>query len=378
MKKRRRSKRKMRKMLLAALSLFVVAVAAVVLVLALQVPEVTFSDPLRFAVGTELVLSDVVEDVRYGNLVEPDMPLDSSEKGLIKFTFTLENLFKIESEKEIMIDFYQSEKTDEAEKSDPILKPTEEEKDNNADNNNNVDNKDNTDNKNNVDNKNNTDNKNNAKEEKPGESTMPSPFDENGKLVDGVYSTSNGKVLEIKNGLATVEGILIANKSYSLPKSYTAPYLLPEAEQAYYKLRDAAKQAGFALPIKSAYRSWNDQNYIFNGYVRDDGLENALTYSARPGHSEHQTGLAMDLLTASTVESKTEKFKSTLDWLADNAHEYGFILRYPNEKSHITGYIYEPWHYRYVGTELAQVLYNGGDWITLEEHFGIDSVYRVK
>ena len=101
-----------------------------------------------------------------------------------------------------------------------------------------------------------------------------------------------------------------------------------------------------------------------------------MTYSARPGHSEHQTGLAMDILTSSTSESKTPQFKPALDWLADNAYKHGFILRYPEGKNHITGYIFEPWHYRYVGTELAEILYNNGDWITLEEYFGIDSAYH--
>lgn len=364
--RRKKNSRKLRKLLRVLLVLLSALAAIVLLVLALQVPKVTFADSLRFPVGTELTLSDVVKDVEHGALSEPDKALDSSKKGLIKFTFTVENLFKIKSEKEIMIEFYSPEQP--------------------------------------KDDKPNTTEKPSTTTTAPVTTTKPAPttttakpstttkhqtgtpleppFGEKGALIDGVYTTANGKTLEVKNGIAYVDGILIANKSYSLPKTYTSPYLQTEAEQAYYQLQTAAKNAGILgefenkLVIKSAYRAWSDQNYIFNNYVKRDGLDQAMTYSARPGHSEHQTGLAMDLLTSSTVESKTEKFKPALDWLSDNAYKYGFILRYPEGKTHLTGYIFEPWHYRYVGTELAETLYNGGDWITLEEYFGLDSVYR--
>ena len=373
--KRRHSKRKIKKNLLAAVLLLGIIAVAGILICALQVPEVTFSESLRFSVGTKLVLSDVVENVKFGKLTEPDMPLDSSKEGLVKFTFNTANLLKVKSEKEIMIDFYKPESPKSEEKTDPVEKPDQ----NDAPG---------------------TDAPSTTTTKPPVTTTKPPvtttkppvtttkpqtgnennsyapPFGEKGSLIDGVYTTSNGKTLEIKNGLATVDGILIANKSYSLPKSYTSTYLTKEAEQAYYRLRDDAKNAGFPLSIKSAYRSWNDQNYIFNNYVKRDGLDAAMTYSARPGHSEHQTGLAMDILTSSTSGSKTPQFKPALDWLADNAYKHGFILRYPEGKTHITGYIFEPWHYRYVGTELAEILYNNGDWITLEEYFGIDSVYH--
>lgn len=371
--RRKKNSRKLRKLLRVLLVLLSALAAIVLLVLALQVPKVTYADSLRFPVDTELTLSDVVKDVEHGALSEPDKALDSSKKGLIKFTFTVENLFKIKSEKEIMIEFYSPEqpkddKPNTTEKPSttttaPVTTtkpaPTT------------------TTAKPSTTTKPQTGNQTSA----PGTPLEP-PFGEKGALIDGVYTTANGKTLEVKNGIAYVDGILIANKSYSLPKTYTSPYLQPEAEQAYYQLRTAARNAGILngfedkYIIKSAYRAWSDQNIIFNGYVKRDGLDQAMTYSARPGHSEHQTGLAMDLLTSSTVESKTEKFKPALDWLSDNAYKYGFILRYPEGKTHLTGYIFEPWHYRYVGTELAETLYNGGDWITLEEYFGLDSVYR--
>lgn len=338
------------RVIIIVILLFVVASAGI-LYFAMQKPVATVAKSLRFPVGSEVSLSDIVTDVENGTLVDADTLLDSSKAGKFKITFALANSLNVESEESVVIEFYDP---------DPAEKPT--------------DDKDNDDEKK-------TENEKKTEDEKDNKNNTStpnadSPFGADGKPVEGTYKTKTGKTMVVKDGLTYVDGYLLVNKSYPLPKNYTAPYLLPEAEQAYYKLRDAAKEAGFSLPIKSAYRSWNDQNYIFNGYVRDDGLEEALTYSARPGHSEHQTGLAMDLLTASTVESKTEKFKPTLDWLAENAHKYGFILRYPNGKSDITGYIFEPWHYRYVGTELAEALYNDGDWITMEEYFGVDSVYR--
>lgn len=95
-------------------------------------------------------------------------------------------------------------------------------------------------------------------------------------------------------------------------------------------------------------------------------------FSARPGHSEHHTGLAIDLNSLKTAFGETPEGK----WLAEHCAEYGFILRYPKDSEEITGYIYEPWHIRYVGVEFAQELYLGdGDFLTLEEYFGITSCY---
>ena len=125
------------------------------------------------------------------------------------------------------------------------------------------------------------------------------------------------------------------------------------------------------LWIASGYRSYWDQKSIYNNYVSRDGQANADTYSARPGHSEHQTGLAFDL------NSIDDSFSNTYEgqWVHDNCYRFGLILRYPKGKESITGYMYESWHMRYVGVELATKLYNDGDWITLEEYYGIDSKY---
>ena len=133
-----------------------------------------------------------------------------------------------------------------------------------------------------------------------------------------------------------------------------------------------ATSLGLNLYISSGYRSYYDQKYIYNNYVSRDGKEKADTYSARAGHSEHQTGLAFDLNSIDDSFTNTPEGK----WVHDNCHKYGLILRYPKGKDNITGYMHESWHLRYVGIDLATKLYNNGDWITLEEYFGIDSKYN--
>ena len=204
------------------------------------------------------------------------------------------------------------------------------------------------------------------------------PFDENGKLIEGVYKTKKGFTIEVKGGIAYAEGHLIVNKSYALPKEYKLGdrTLTAETSNAWNAMRNAAAKDGIYLSIRSGTRDWNDQSWIFSGYVRNDGVEKAETYSARPGHSEHQSGYGMDILTSSSEDIRNGKYAAEMKWLNDNAYKYGFVLRYPEGKSDETGYIYEAWHYRYVGEELAETLYNNGDWITIEAYFGIDSVYR--
>jgi D-alanyl-D-alanine carboxypeptidase len=129
----------------------------------------------------------------------------------------------------------------------------------------------------------------------------------------------------------------------------------------------AAGASGHSLMIGSAYRSADLQALYFNNYVQTSGHELANQYSAQPGQSEHQLGLAVDISTLSQQCYLSECFTSTPDgeWLANNAHKYGFIMRYPKGKEGITGYNFEPWHYRYVGADLATALYRSG--LTLEE-----------
>lgn len=187
---------------------------------------------------------------------------------------------------------------------------------------------------------------------------------------DKVFQTVKGFKGEIKNGVTYIDGILIANKSYALPENYGSG-LTTETQNAFQIMKNAASKEGITLTIISGYRSYQRQNELYHNYVSKDGKQAADTYSARPGHSEHQTGLAFDLNSLNTSFARTKEGK----WLTANAAQYGFILRYPEGKTNETGYIYEPWHFRYVGVELATNLYNQGDWITLEDYFGITSEY---
>lgn len=185
------------------------------------------------------------------------------------------------------------------------------------------------------------------------------------------WKTKNGHTLTQENGLTYVDGYLIANKTYSLPTDY-GNGLDREAENAFYSMKKAATNDGISLSIISGFRSYYSQRTIYNNYVAIDGVEEADTYSARPGHSEHQTGLAMD------INSLEVSFEDTAEgkWLNENCSRFGFIIRYPKGKSDETGYMYEPWHVRYVGERLAKELYHNGDWITMETYFGITSRYE--
>ena len=158
-----------------------------------------------------------------------------------------------------------------------------------------------------------------------------------------------------------IKGILIVNKKYSLPANYN-PGVDQTASTALKQLQQAASTAGHNIPLISGFRSYSRQQTLYNNYVARDGQALADTYSARPGHSEHQTGLAFD------VGKLDDNYGSTPAgiWLKENCHKYGFILRYPKGKEPITGYQYEPWHIRYVGVEHATKIMNQN--ITLEEY----------
>ena len=190
------------------------------------------------------------------------------------------------------------------------------------------------------------------------------------------FTTSKGFSGKVVNGITYIDGILIVNKTYSLPSSY-APGLQSNIQNAFNKLKNDATSFGYNFYIGSGYRSYWDQKIIYNNYVSWDGQANADTYSARPGHSEHQSGLAIDVCDSNVEACITSAFDSTeqAKWLNDNCYKYGLIIRYPKGKSDLTGYMYESWHLRYVGVELATKLYNNGDWITVEEYYGIDSKY---
>jgi D-alanyl-D-alanine carboxypeptidase len=144
-------------------------------------------------------------------------------------------------------------------------------------------------------------------------------------------------------------------------------YMEPTAYEWFTKMADDARAEGLRLYSVSAYRSYDYQVKLYQNYVRRSGQESADTYSARPGFSEHQTGLVVDINTA----SRSAHFERTAQyrWLLENSWKYGFILRYPEGKEEITGYIFEPWHFRFVGLETAQAVYESG--LTYDEYVAL-------
>ncbi|MDE7105279.1 MAG: M15 family metallopeptidase [Ruminococcus sp.] len=179
------------------------------------------------------------------------------------------------------------------------------------------------------------------------------------------------------DGLTYVNGILIANKTYSLPADYNPQGLMPDTYSAFQELVAGAANDGINIYLSSGFRSYEYQDEIYNNYVYYYGQETADTFSARPGYSEHQTGMAID------VNIIDDSFTGTPEaiWIEQHCTEYGFILRYPQGKQDITGYKYEPWHIRYVGKEVAQAIKDaenavGDPYLTLEEYLGIDSYYH--
>lgn len=225
-----------------------------------------------------------------------------------------------------------------------------------------------------------------TKDDNRENSTQNDDKENDEKPVVNTNVTSKGYEIKNINGITYIDGHLIVNKTYTLKEDYiptnthkTATSetgicqecIDEEAYKSYVNMRNDASREGLSLWIASGYRSYNYQKGLYEGYVKRSGQVAADTFSARPGHSEHQSGLAFDL------NSVTDAFATTKEgvWVNANCHKYGFIIRYPKGKEDETGYKYESWHLRYVGVELAEKLYNNGEWITMEDYFGISSKY---
>lgn len=193
----------------------------------------------------------------------------------------------------------------------------------------------------------------------------------NSKANLGFYSESYDSNLNDNN-------LILVNKFYHLKEDYVPNDLVTlsgqynkgannkmrkDAALAFMEMVDAAKLDNIILYNMSAYRDYNYQVNLYNKYIQRDGKEAADRYSARPGYSEHQSGLCSDLNNISDSFDGTDE----AIWLKNNAYKYGFVLRFPKDKEDITGYKYEPWHYRYVGKDAAKIIYD--DDITLEEYY---------
>lgn len=192
---------------------------------------------------------------------------------------------------------------------------------------------------------------------------------------DGSIAVKNGK-LYAEKGISYIQDtstgvkFIIVNKTYSLPSDYAPGGLTKECSTAFSKLVAAAKKDGITITNVSGYRSYSYQTSLYNKYVNRDGKAKADTYSARPGHSEHQTGLAIDCNSVKSSFANTKEGK----WLAAHCTEYGFIIRFGASKESSTGYQYEPWHIRYLGSStLAKKIANSGK--SIEEYYGITSKY---
>ena len=172
--------------------------------------------------------------------------------------------------------------------------------------------------------------------------------------------------------------LMLVNKYYYLTEDYepddlvtldstynigTNNQMRKEAADAFMEMADAAKLDNITIKNASGYRSYQYQVTLYDNYVKRDGKEAADTYSARAGYSEHQTGLVSDINQINDAFENTDAFK----WLSENSYKYGFILRFPKDKENLTGYKYEPWHYRYVGQEVAKIIHDED--LTLEEYY---------
>lgn len=183
---------------------------------------------------------------------------------------------------------------------------------------------------------------------------------ENPKKID-VLVNKNNRLDKFYRPNDLVElNVMYANKD---------KYLRKEAAKSFEKLSSDASKLGYKIIAVSTYRSYFYQQELFNYYVKTMGENKALKASAKPGHSEHQTGLAVDVMGSNEDYNEFEK-SIEFEWMRDNAHKYGFVLRYPKGKEKITGFKYEPWHYRYVGTKLASYLYEND--LSLEEYYEKD------
>lgn len=205
-----------------------------------------------------------------------------------------------------------------------------------------------------------------------GEAPSEQPFDTFNKKVEE-YDVSELAVPTWRevDGVTYINDILIVNHDYGLPPDYN-PGVEPEVIEAYTELIDDAAAEGFDLVIVSGFRSYQDQEAVYDDFVSRLGREEAELLTLPPGHSEHQSGLAVDIGSVESATIAATEFGDTPDyaWMKDVAHEYGFIVRYQEGKEDITGLNYEPWHIRYVGVEAATEIYEQD--VVLEEYLGID------
>ena len=185
---------------------------------------------------------------------------------------------------------------------------------------------------------------------------------------DKIKAKNLNKTNILVNKYYYLEEDYVPNNLKAIKKQYALDgmKLVEEACNAFENMAKAAEKENLTIVAMSAYRSYSYQVNLYNRYVKSDGKEAADTYSGRPGHSEHQTGLAVDVYNQKETYTNFEKTKE-FTWMQNHASEYGFILRFPKNKENETGYIYESWHYRYVGVEIAKYIKEHN--ISYEEYY---------
>lgn len=182
--------------------------------------------------------------------------------------------------------------------------------------------------------------------------------------------------------VTTKDSTMLVNKYYKLDKTYIPTLttldrayavndkqqVTPETKEAFQKMCDDAKKDNIYIYSGSAYRSYSYQNTLFNNRAKMEGLDYANKTAAKAGYSEHQTGLSMDLMNKNYdyISAEDEEY----EWLINNSYKYGFILRFPKDMDSITGYTYEPWHFRYINVEIATYLKENN--LTYEEYYGMN------
>lgn len=185
------------------------------------------------------------------------------------------------------------------------------------------------------------------------------------KNVKTIKKPNSIKVLVNKNNKLNKN--YIPKNLVKVPNEYSIKvcYLRKRCANRFIKLCNLAKKQGFNIKAASCYRDYNYQKKVYNEYIKEKGKEYTDLCSARPGHSEHQTGLAVDVKGSIGTYDDFDKTKE-FTWMINNSYKLGFILRYPKGKENITGFKHEPWHYRYVGKRIAKKIYKMK--ITLEEY----------
>lgn len=206
----------------------------------------------------------------------------------------------------------------------------------------------------------------------------PAPASTNSNFNKQRYSINSASSLwvVVNKGRALAAGyvpsdLIVPNVSLRLSASSSEMLVRPDSGAALEAMFKQASDSGVYLRLASGYRSYSTQLAVHQNYANTQGAVNADTFSARAGHSEHQTGLAADIEPLSRTCELDQCFENTPEgqWLATNAYKFGFIIRYQKNTQKITGYQYEPWHIRYVGTDLAAQLNASGQ--TMEEFFNL-------